>query len=181
LISAVLGPLGPRITIYIGTSHRRSNEPSLKYNTSLRKVVRARLLNRDVPVVLSYQICKDILSTEESTLESGTSIVTDQDGNNPNPATFSAHLAYRELMSDFFPLPNLLIEGFPAHTQRRKQWESSFAQLPEDASSRVRDLSIEFFNSLVLESEIDLYSLPEIASLLGRQIADCGRHLPSTN
>jgi hypothetical protein len=32
LISAVLGPLGPRITIYIGTSHRRSNEPSLKYN-----------------------------------------------------------------------------------------------------------------------------------------------------
>jgi hypothetical protein len=33
LISAVLGPLGPRITIYIGTSHRRSNESSLKYNT----------------------------------------------------------------------------------------------------------------------------------------------------
>jgi hypothetical protein len=32
LISAVLGPLGPRITIYIGTSHRRSNESSLKYN-----------------------------------------------------------------------------------------------------------------------------------------------------
>jgi hypothetical protein len=33
LISAVLGPLGPRITIYIGTSHRRSNESSLKYNS----------------------------------------------------------------------------------------------------------------------------------------------------
>jgi hypothetical protein len=37
LISAVLGPLGPRITIYIGTSHRRSNEPSLKYNNGPQK------------------------------------------------------------------------------------------------------------------------------------------------
>jgi hypothetical protein len=112
---------------------------------SPRKVVRARLLNRDVAIVSSYQICKDILSIEESTLESGTSTVTDENGNNPNSATFSAHLAYRELMSDFFPLPNLLIESFPIHTQRRKQWESSFALLSEDASSRIRDLSIAFF------------------------------------
>jgi hypothetical protein len=32
LISAVLGPLGPKITIYIGTSHRRSNGSSLNCN-----------------------------------------------------------------------------------------------------------------------------------------------------
>jgi hypothetical protein len=40
LISAVLGPLGPRITIYIGTSHRRSNEPSLKHNKDHRIIQR---------------------------------------------------------------------------------------------------------------------------------------------
>jgi cytochrome P450 len=139
--------------------------PRILYSTpSPRKVVRARLLNRDVAIVSSYQICKDILSTEESTLESGNSTVTDENGNNASPATFSAHLAYRELMSNFFPLPHLLIESFPAHTQRRKQWGSSFALLPEDASSRIRDLSIEFFNGLVLESEIDLYKSMKVLS-----------------
>ena len=90
--------------------------------------------------------------------------MTDEEGNNLSPATFSARLAYSELMSDFFPVPNLLLESFPAHIQPRKQWESSFAPLPEDTSSQIRDISTEFFNGLILESEIDLYKSMKVLS-----------------
>lgn len=133
-------------------------------NSSPRKVVRGRLLNRDVAIVLEYTTCRDILSTGGRDVENGASSVSDGNGNYPGPATFSASLAYNELMSDFFPQPNLLIENFPSHKQHRKLWESSFEAIPKDARSKIRGTSTWFFDRLMLEPEIDLYKSMKILS-----------------
>jgi hypothetical protein len=39
-----------------------------------------------------------------------------------------------------------------------------FSLLPENAGSRIRELSVEFFKALTLESEIDLYKSMKVLS-----------------
>jgi cytochrome P450 len=133
-------------------------------NSPPRKVVRGRLLNRDVAIVSAYQTCRDVLSIEERDVENAASVLTDGDGKKLGPATFSASLAYSELMSDFFPQPNLLIESFPTHEEHRKLWESSFESFPKNARSQIRRTSIWFFKRLMLEPEVDLYKSMKILS-----------------
>ena len=76
-------------------------------------IARASILNRDVHIVTSYALCKQILTDDDS-------------------GTYAVGPAYKELMRDWFPAPNVLLEDGERHRERKGVW-----------GERVRGLDVE--------------------------------------
>lgn len=91
--------------------------------------IRAKILNRDVTIITSYRHCHDILHGRTSP----EGLVTSQNGDPVSRDTFTVGPAYRELMADFFPAPNLLLLDSPEHIPARSEWDTYMA----DVSSRI--------------------------------------------
>jgi len=141
-------------------SARIQGSPTLRehLNTTAgatRKVARARILNRNVAVVTSYQHCKDILHAENGASQS-TAFKADS-REKVDARTFAVRPAYEELMSQFFPAPNLLLEDYPGHAAQRAQWDEQLSTFPADVAPLIRDIASEHIESLGHGSQIELY------------------------
>lgn len=74
-----------------------------------RTPIRAKILNRNVAVVSSYEHIHFILNH-------------DKDVTKDEEPAFVAGKAYRELMNEFFPPPNLLLADGCPHREMRQRW-----------------------------------------------------------
>lgn len=115
-----------------------AGDPALDRSASLGAVpnfVRAKILNRDVTVISSYQHCHEVL--HGGTVKEA--LVTSRDGSPVSPNTFTVAPAYRELMADFFPRPNVLLLDPPEHESARQKWDSHMADVSACIPGLVRD------------------------------------------
>lgn len=124
------------------------------------RVVRAKILNRDVAVISSYEHCKEILSLNEEASSSPSAqscIIATHPGQTLRKSSFGVLPAYRELMSDFFPPPNLLLLDAPGHEARRRDWDDHMAKVCRDSSAKVREIAIDELSAWSHGAEVDLY------------------------
>src|SRR2546423_2643092 len=88
-----------------------ASEPSLLPSNGEKGIIRASILNRNVHVVTSYKLCLDILQSDGR--KPSSRIRASLPGEELQPDTFAVGPAYRELMPDWFPAPNILMQdGF---------------------------------------------------------------------
>ena len=115
----------------------RGSHPDL---ANSRTPIRAKVLNRNVAVISSYDQVKQILcrSKEKS-------------------SDFGASQAYEELMAPFFPPPNLLLSDLPAHEPMKKAWVVRMESLPGEFRVFIQDSVLEHFRSIESGTLIDLY------------------------
>ncbi len=111
-----------------------------------RTPIRARVLNRNVAVISSYDHVRQILCDEDIALK------------------VSAGKAYEELMEPFFPPPNLLLADPPAHQPMKDVWKSRMRSLHAEVGSMVQEVVVEYFRGFISGSTIDLYeSMKELS------------------
>lgn len=133
------------------------------HGQSAPAVVRAKILNRDVAVISSYEHCKDILAATDSTSSSAvpaeTSIRTAHEGDGICESTFGVLPAYRQLMVDFFPAPNLLLLDTPHHRPKRQVWDEHMSKVCQASSAIIRQIVTEELSTWLSgpNPTIDLY------------------------
>lgn len=104
-----------------------------------RSPIRAKVLNRNIAVVSSYDHIKQLLCDEANT------------------SKISAGNAYDDLMAPFFPPPNLLLADGPSHKPTKNAWVSRMASLPAEIQSLIQEASISHFRDVPSGSTVDLY------------------------
>ncbi|KAL8840158.1 MAG: hypothetical protein Q9176_004006 [Flavoplaca citrina] len=104
-----------------------------------RSPIRAKVLNRDVAILSSYDHVQQILCNESIT------------------SFVSSGQAYDELMAPFFPPPNLLLLDPPDHQKRKEVWLERIRSLDVDMRTAVRHCVCEHFGSIPSGSVVDLY------------------------
>ena len=104
-----------------------------------RTPIRAKVLNRNIAVVSSYDHIRKLLCDE--------TIIS----------RLSAGKAYEDLMAPFFPPPNLLLADRPSHEPMKNAWVSRMASLPAEIQLIVQETSLSHFQDISSESTIDLY------------------------
>lgn len=134
---------------------RLSDQAPREGGASSSWIVRARILNRNVAVVSSHQICQDVLKVGSG--EHQNSVTAAIQGQTIGPDTFAVRPAYLQLMSDFFPPPNILLIDQPDHHSKRKSWEEQLSSLPTDTSKTIRDIANDHFSSWSHGDSIDIY------------------------
>ncbi|RMJ23147.1 hypothetical protein PHISP_05991 [Aspergillus sp. HF37] len=125
--------------------------------TTIPNLVRAKILNRDVTVISSYQHCRQILHATKGDATPATSLVAARDGGPVPPNTFTVAPAYHELMADFFPAPNLLLLDAPQHQSARLRWEAQMADVAPQIPSLVRDCVRRHMAAWADGGTVDLY------------------------
>ena len=104
-----------------------------------RSPIRAKVLNRNIAVVSSYDHINQLLCDEA------------------NSVRISAGKAYDDLMAPFFPPPNLLLADAPSHQLKKDAWVSRMASLPAEIQSLVQETLLSHFRDIPLDSTVDLY------------------------
>lgn len=133
-----------------------ASEPHLLPTSGEKGIIRASILNRHVHVVTSYRLCKEILQND------GQRPSTRIRGANPDDElrrdTFAVGPAYRELMADWFPAPNILMEDGNAHAEHKQEWKEQLSTLPSDAEPITREIARTFIKSTWIPgTRLDLY------------------------
>lgn len=123
--------------------------------SSIPRIIRARILNRNVAVVAPSQLCEDVLKVGSG--ESQNSIRAAIQGETIGRDTFAVRPAYHQLMSDFFPPPNILLIDLPDHDAKRQSWEEQLSSLPADASGTIRDIANDHFSTWHHGGIVDIY------------------------
>jgi len=118
-------------------------------------IAEASILNRQVHVVSSYRICRDVLKADDlQSLES----ITASSLNVLGSDIFSIGPAYRELMKDWFGDQNILLEDAQVHTLHKEAWMRQTASLSADLEPQIRRIARDFITSTFLPGKkIDLY------------------------
>lgn len=129
-------------------------DPDATPESSVPLAMRARILNRDVAIIVSYLHCREMLDAQES---SQSSIVAAQVGQKLGPSSFGILPAYKELMADFFPQPNLLLLDAPGHKPRREAWEDHMANVKRDSSTMCREIAEHEISAWQPSDNFDLY------------------------
>ncbi|KAK5309549.1 hypothetical protein LTR70_010204, partial [Exophiala xenobiotica] len=117
-----------------------------------RTPIRAKILNRNVAVVSSYKQIQAILSASSN-----------DSGESDSQPPYVASQAYDELMTEFFPPPNLLLSDGCPHAGMRNVWDErmeSLHALVLGRQSSASSVVASFFNDgscVPLNSPIDLY------------------------
>lgn len=111
-----------------------------------RTPIRAKVLNRNVAVISSYDHAKQILC-DEGIL-----------------SKISAGKAYDELMAPFFSPPNLLLADFPDHKPMKDVWRNRIASLPADCQLMFEQAVVTHFKNIPSNSTIDLYESMKLLS-----------------
>lgn len=119
------------------------------------RIVRARVLNRNVAIVSSHQICEDVLKVANG--ERQNSVTAAIQGQTIGQDTFAVRPAYLQLMSDFFPTPNILLIDQPSHRSKRESWEEQLLFLPGDTSQTIHAIANNHFSTWSHSDSIDIY------------------------
>ena len=134
---------------------------------SRQKIIQASILNRKVHIISSYHLCKSILLGDGTTLEglghsdagslrSGDS-KRSSDGTESSLDTFAVGPAYHQLMADFFPPPNILLEDAGIHATNKERWKQQLSTFPADVTPRIRDITRAHLSTFLAGSSMDLY------------------------
>lgn len=135
-----------------------SNDGEVPTKDTRPLALRAKILNRNVAVMASFKHCKKILGVEESGPQSeGNGVVTTRDGREATGTSFGVLPAYRQLMVDFFPLPNLLLLDAPDHKPYREIWNENMLRTCHDSSDILSGIAREEVASWQPGEEFDLY------------------------
>lgn len=121
-------------------------------------IVQASVLNRKVHIISSYRLCTEVLQTstcpEQGRSESGGS----EGKIDAETPLFAVGPAYKELMADWFPPPNILLQDGKQHWEHKEQWASQLSTLPLDATPLIRELTRTLIRqSFFPGSVLDLY------------------------
>ncbi|KAJ5489569.1 hypothetical protein N7539_004459 [Penicillium diatomitis] len=138
----------------------RQDDPDNPPENSVPLAVRARILNRDIAVIVSYTHCKEILDIQQlSSLprSAESAIVAAHAGQTVTPTSFGVLPAYKELMVDFFPHPNLLLSDAPSHKPRREAWDEHMAKVNAKSSTLLREIVEEEVSTWPAGGDFDLY------------------------
>ena len=114
----------------------QSLHPSL---ADSRTPIRAKVLNRNIAVISSYDHVKQLLCDEVTA------------------ANLSAGKAYDELMAPFFLPPNLLLADPPAHQSMKDKWKARMASLPDEMRPVIQEIVLCHFRNISSGSTTDLY------------------------
>ena len=114
----------------------QARNPSL---AKIRTPIRAKVLNRNVAVISSYEHVRQLLCDEELSLK------------------LSSAEAYDELMAPFFPPPNLLLSDPPGHREMKERWKGRMESLPDRSQSIVEKVTRLHFQAISSGASIDLY------------------------
>ena len=110
-----------------------------------REAIRAKILNRDVVILSSYHHIRQVLDPPE-------------DGEGKEPP-FVAVQPYDDLMTPFFPPPNLLLSDGQAHHTTKSVWQPCTHALASLASSQDLKATIRnHLTSLPQSQPFDLYT-----------------------
>jgi cytochrome P450 len=132
------------------------SEPDLLPSSGEKSIIRASILNRSVHVVTSYQLCKEILHSDGR--KPSNRMRASNTDENLRPDAFAVGPAYRELMSDWFPAPNILMEDGLTHAEHKQQWREQLSTLPSDAETIIREIARTFIKSTFIPgTRLDLY------------------------
>ncbi|KAG9241426.1 cytochrome P450 [Calycina marina] len=134
---------------------RLSDQAPREEGASPPRIVRARILNRNVAVVSSYQICEDVLKVGSG--ERQNSVTAAIPGQTIGPNTFAVQSAYLQLMSDFFPPPNILLIDQPDHHSKRHSWEEQLSFLLADTCQTIHTITNDHFSTWSHGDSIDIY------------------------
>ena len=134
---------------------RLANEDPRVKGASPMCIVRAKILNRNVAIVSSHQICEDVLKVGDG--ERQQSVTAAIQGQTVGPGTFAVRPAYFQLMSDFFPPPNILLIDQPNHCSKRKSWEEQLSSIVADTSPKIHAIANDHFIAWNHGDNIDIY------------------------
>jgi cytochrome P450 len=141
---------------FLSTPNSADNNNNTHPST-VPNLVRAKILNRDVTVISSYQHCRQILHATKDDATPGASLVAARDGGPVPQNTFTVAAAYHELMADFFPAPNLLLLDAAQHQSARLKWEAQMAGMSVQIPSLVRDCVRRHMATWADGGTVDLY------------------------
>ena len=111
-----------------------------------RTPIRAKILNRNVAVISSYEHVKQILCRSEFT------------------ESFGAAQAYDELMAPFFPPSNLLLSDPPFHKPMKETWVERMESLAENSRTVVQSCVRSHLQRIESGATVDLYeSMKELS------------------
>ncbi|TKA33369.1 hypothetical protein B0A50_00922 [Salinomyces thailandicus] len=112
-----------------------------------RTTVRAKILNRNVAVVSSYEQIKQVLDPSDGNVKDG------------ERAPFVATTPYNRLMEPFFPPPNLLLRDGCPHQRSKGEWQQQVQPLmgPNILSGMQKNVS-SFMERVPLDVPLDLYA-----------------------
>ncbi|MCJ1310472.1 hypothetical protein MMC25_004136 [Agyrium rufum] len=117
--------------------------------------VRARILNRNVAVISSSELCNEILKVGgNAPLKC---IRPAEEGETISRETFAVAPAYRELMADWFPPPNLLLEDGETHAEKRRMWDAQLTDFPNHIARTVRAITEQHLEAWRSDAKLDLY------------------------
>lgn len=120
--------------------------------------LRAKILNRNVAIMVSFDHCKRMLGVQESGSQPEENcILTTKDGREATRTSFGVLPAYRQLMVDFFPQPNLLLLDAPDHKPHREIWNENMVRICHDSSGILSEIAREEVASWQLGQKLDLY------------------------
>lgn len=132
------------------------SEPDLLPSSGEKSIIRASILNRNVHVVASYQLCSEILRSDGQ--QPSNRIRPSNPHEELGPHTFAVGPAYRELLADWFPAPNILMEDGVAHSQHKELWKEQLSSLPSSATTITREIARTFIKSAWQPgTRLDLY------------------------
>lgn len=117
------------------------NPNSLPSLTGGANISRASILNRQVHIVSSHEICSAILNSDS---DQGTGSIKAMSPTTRTSRLFSAGPAYRELMKDWFGEDSILLEDGPVHTQHKEAWRAQIASLHTDLEPQLRETTRAF-------------------------------------
>ncbi|KAG9237304.1 cytochrome P450 [Amylocarpus encephaloides] len=152
---SLLSTLSQSLSFHSSPESFISSRAPREEGPSPSRIARARILNRNVAVVSSHQICEDILKVGSG--EHQNSVTAAQRGQTVSPDTFASRPAYLQLMSDFFPSPNILLVDQPDHLSKRKSWDEQLSSFPADSSRTIRGIANDHFSAWRQGNRIDIY------------------------
>ncbi|KAL2048373.1 hypothetical protein N7G274_000284 [Stereocaulon virgatum] len=121
----------------------QSSHPDL---ADSRTPIRAKVLNRNIAVISSYDHAEQLLCEEHLA------------------ASLSAGKAYDDLMAPFFPPPNILLADPPAHQPMKHAWMAKMASMPDEIRPLIQETALLYFKEFKSGSTIDLYeSMKELS------------------
>ncbi|MCJ1478769.1 hypothetical protein MMC13_007453 [Lambiella insularis] len=139
-----------------------ANASSLPAASNRHSIVQASILNRKVHIISSYRLCKEILGgTSEAARTPATSdrntAISASSEMPHDMATYAVGPAYHQLMSDFFPPPNILLEDGALHTMNKSRWKNQLSTFPADTVPLIREITLQHLTTLHPGTTLDLY------------------------
>lgn len=123
--------------------------------------VRAKVLNRNVAVISSYDQVQQVLCRLDVI------------------SSFGASQAYDELMAPFFPPTNLLLSDAPSHGPMKKNWTARMGSLPENSRTLIQPIVHSHFQKIDSGAIINLYESVKTLSwkiILGIFLSSSNKH-----